>query len=364
MAKDESSRSAADHSTLPVHGASRLPSVDIDSYSLELEDQQGYAGDKANKGAFVRILDEIRKSLRESGDDPLGRKPSEQISRKKLSALLVKGDPEAGALVQSAVEDFAQQFQGVIRRFLKLKSWQGTGCIVVGGGFRASRIGELAIARTGIILKTEGVDVGLQLLKNDPDEAALIGTAHLLPAWMIEGHDAILAVDIGGTNIRTGIVELNLSKAKDLSRARVQGLRHWCHEQESDLKRDAAVERLAQMLIELLREAKDKVHFAPVIGIGCPGVIAENGAITRGAHNLPGNWESEAFNLPRAIKALVPRIGEHETSVVMHNDAVVQGLSEVPHMREHPHWGILTIGTGLGNARFSNRQAPKGKRSS
>jgi len=362
MAKNESKRSDADRPTLPIHGAQRLPSVDVDSYSLELEDETGYAGDKANKGAFVRILDEIRKSLRESGDDPLGSKPSRQISRKKLGEMLVKGDPEAGALVQSAVEDFAQQFQAVIRRFLKLKSWQGTECIVVGGGFRASRIGELAIARTGIILKTEGVDVGLQLLKSDPDEAALIGTAHLLPAWMIEGHDAILAADIGGTNIRAGIVELNLSKAKDLSKARVPELKHWCHQEEQELKRDAAVERLAQMLIELLREAKDKVHFAPVIGLGCPGVIAEDGAIKRGAHNLPGNWESETFNLPRAIKALVPRIGEHETNVVMHNDAVVQGLSEVPHMREHEHWGILTIGTGLGNARFSNRHRSKDKR--
>jgi hypothetical protein len=39
----------------------------------------------------------------------------------------------------------------------------------------------------------------------------------------------------------------------------------------------------------------------------------------------------------------------------MHNDAVVQGLSEVPFMRKVTHWGVLTIGTGLGNARFTNR---------
>ena len=39
----------------------------------------------------------------------------------------------------------------------------------------------------------------------------------------------------------------------------------------------------------------------------------------------------------------------------MHNDAVVQGLSEAPFMRDVEHWGALTIGTGLGNARFTNR---------
>jgi len=39
----------------------------------------------------------------------------------------------------------------------------------------------------------------------------------------------------------------------------------------------------------------------------------------------------------------------------MHNDAVVQGLSEVPSMSDVERWAILTIGTGLGNARFTNR---------
>ncbi len=41
--------------------------------------------------------------------------------------------------------------------------------------------------------------------------------------------------------------------------------------------------------------------------------------------------------------------------IVMHNDAVVQGLSEVPFMQDVEKWGVFTIGTGLGNALFSNR---------
>ena len=40
----------------------------------------------------------------------------------------------------------------------------------------------------------------------------------------------------------------------------------------------------------------------------------------------------------------------------MHNDAVVQGLSEIPYVQDVEHWGIFTIGTGLGNARFTNRK--------
>lgn len=46
----------------------------------------------------------------------------------------------------------------------------------------------------------------------------------------------------------------------------------------------------------------------------------------------------------------------------MHNDGVAQGLSEVPFMQDVERWGVLTIGTGLGNARFSNRRKDKDDR--
>ena len=106
------------------------------------------------------------------------------------------------------------------------------------------------------------------------------------------------------------------------------------------------------------------LQLAPIIGVGCPGVIGEDGSIERGAQNLPGNWESGSFNLPRVLREKLPRIRDHETIVVMHNDAVVQGLSEIPRMAEHRRWGILTIGTGLGNARFTNRKQGGPKRGS
>jgi hypothetical protein len=46
----------------------------------------------------------------------------------------------------------------------------------------------------------------------------------------------------------------------------------------------------------------------------------------------------------------------------MHNDGVVQGLSEVPFMQDVERWGVLTIGTGLGNACFTNRRKDNGKK--
>jgi hypothetical protein len=82
-----------------------------------------------------------------------------------------------------------------------------------------------------------------------------------------------------------------------------------------------------------------------VVGIGCPGIIDKDGSIERGAQNLPGNWESSRFNLPRCICEEIPKIGDHDTVIVMHNDAVIQGLSQLPFMQELDQWWVLTIGT-------------------
>jgi predicted NBD/HSP70 family sugar kinase len=130
----------------------------------------------------------------------------------------------------------------------------------------------------------------------------------------------------------------------------------WCHANDKPT-REQAVDRLADMLRDLISRAEKKDRkVAPFIGIGCPGVIREDGSIKRGGQNLPGNWESKKFNLPQKLREMIPEIGGHETTILMHNDAVVQGLSEVPFMHDVKHWGVLTIGTGLGNARFTNRK--------
>jgi predicted NBD/HSP70 family sugar kinase len=345
--------------TVATHGASRLPTVNVDSYNVELKDDEGFLGDRANKGAFRENIENWRKPLRRAGDDPFGDEPTKDISRKKLDALLSDGNPEAAGVVQGAIEDFSQELALVIRRFLKLKAWRDTERITVGGGFRASRVGELAIGRTSVILKADKVPVDLVPIRHDTDEAGLIGAAHLAPRWMFEAHDAILAVDIGGTNIRAGVVALNLKKARDLAKAFVWKFELWRHGDEKNLKREDAIKELIDMLEGLITRAdKEGLRLAPFIGIGCPGLIEPDGTIDRGAQNLPGNWASDRFNLPLSLHEAIPTIGKHDTMVVLHNDAVVQGLSEVPFMTDVAHWGVLTIGTGLGNARYTNRAAP------
>jgi hypothetical protein len=346
---------------IALHGATRLPSVEVDSFNLELKDDEGFLGDRASKKAFRKILDDLREPLKRSGGDPLGKKSSGEIAKSELEELLAGKDIPAAALVHSAIEEFAQELAYVTRRFLKTKAWADAERIVVGGGFRQSRVGELAIARSEIILKAEGFDIDLVPIRNHPDDAGLIGTLHLAPSWIFEGHDSILAVDIGGTNIRCGVVETRFKRTPDLSRAEVWQSELWRHA-DDEPTREGAVKRLVKMLKDLIKAAEeDGRKLAPFIGIACPGVIDEDGSIEKGAQNLPGNWESSKFNLPKSLVEAIPRIGDHDTAVLMHNDGVVQGLSEVPFMQDVDHWGVLTIGTGLGNACFTNRRKDNGK---
>ena len=133
------------------------------------------------------------------------------------------------------------------------------------------------------------------VIHNDPDDAGLIGAAHLLPPWMLKGHDTMLAVDIGGTNIRVGTVELNIGKSRDLVKSKVVNSEIWCHaEEETD--RSEAVARLVKMLESQIRwNGKEKLALAPVIGIGCPGIIRDDGSIAdrhlqRQRHQRPARW--------------------------------------------------------------------------
>ena len=344
---------------LIAHGADEISRVRVDAYNLELRSADGFVGDRASKRAFQAILDDRREQIARLGDDPLGDVPSEEISKKQLDKILVEGDAEAAGMIHSAVEEFAQEFAAVIRRFLRLKDWKAVERIAVGGGLRESRIGELAIGRTAVCLKSKGYDIELRPIHNAPDDAGLIGSVHLVPSWVLAGHDSILAVDIGGTNIRAGIVELRAKKAPDLSEAAVSRREIWRHRDDEPTREDA-VAQLIELLVELIKRAgKDGLTLAPFIGVGCPGVIRPDGSIERGGQNLPGNWESKSFNLPQRLREGIPTIGDHDTVVVMHNDAVVQGLSELPWMQDVRRWSVMTIGTGLGNALFSNREAAR-----
>jgi predicted NBD/HSP70 family sugar kinase len=340
-----------------LHGARELPSVIVEGYSLQLRDKDGFVGDQASQTAFRKLLERWRMRRRRKGKDPLGGKHSKDLSKRQLDAALKhEAAAEAADLLEGAIEEFSQELAWVIDRFLRQPSWKGVQRIVIGGGFPESDVGERAILQAGAILQHMGVNVQLARICHATDDGGLLGWVHLVPPPLFKGHDAILALDIGGTNVRCGIVKTRVKRAPDLSRAKVVRREKWRHADDGP-NRKVLVERLVEMLEDQIRYAEKKgIRLAPFIGIACPGLIRKDGSIARGAQNLPGDWESENFHLPTELCKRIPMIREEATIALMHNDAVVQGLSELPFMRDVKHWAVLTIGTGLGNASYTNKK--------
>ncbi|KRG43146.1 hypothetical protein ARC20_10185 [Stenotrophomonas panacihumi] len=336
----------------PTHGAEATAGLRVDSYNLALmrADGEGFVGDLASQTAFRELLDEARKHQR-TGKDPFGKTPTFELGKREIDMALVGGDADAAHLVHIAVEGHAQRLVEVTRCFLAQPEWNDVEAIVLGGGFPKSHFGALSIRRADRLLRNARLKVRLCILDEDPDEAALLGWSSLLPEDA-RRHAAFLAVDIGGTNLRCGLVEHRLGKAAEGHKARVLEHMQWRHADDAPA-RGEAIARLAGMLNGLNAQARTLgVDLAPFIGIAVPGKIEPDGKISQGAQNLPGDWEMP-FDLSAALASHLDRIGRRMPQVLLHNDAVVQGLSQRHAMRKHKRWGIFTIGTGLGNASYS-----------
>lgn len=335
-----------------AHGAEEAAGLRVDSYNLALvrADGEGFVGDLASQSAFRELLDQARRKQR-TAKDPFGKKPTAELGKKEIDMVLVGGDADAAHLVHIAIEQHAQRLVEVTRCFLAQPQWAAVEAIVLGGGFPESHFGALSIRRADRLLRLARIKVRLCILDQDPDEAALLGWSTLLPA-AARKHAAYLAVDIGGTNLRCGLVEHRLDKAADGHKARVLEHMQWRHADDAPA-RGEAIARLAGMLNGLNAQARTLgIDLAPFVGIAVPGQIEPDGHISQGAQNLPGDWEMP-FDLPGALAQQLDRIGKQRPQVLLHNDAVVQGLSQCHAMRKHRHWGIFTIGTGLGNASYS-----------
>lgn len=337
------------------HAEHRTTATHVRGYGLTLRARGGFLGDLASQTAFRGYLDNWRRLYRGMGaQDPFGPKTTRDLSKRRLDRLLEE-DGDAAMLLRAAMDDYAEQLAEVIRRFKRQPSWRGVERIVVGGGFQQSRVGEQAVAHAAQLLRDARLQVRVHTLRHHADDGGLVGWAHLMPPELVDEAEAFLAVDIGGTNVRCGIVQLRRDKAPDLSRARVVRRLKWRHADDNPA-RTRFVDALADMLTELVGYAqRKKIALAPFVGVACPGLIGEDGRIASGTQNLPGDWQSPHFHLASALCTRLPKIAGRVPEVRLHNDAVVQGLSERPFMNDVARWAVVTAGTGLGNASYLNR---------
>lgn len=324
--------------------------IRVDGYGAKIADpdnRRKFLGDRVSGRAFVKLFKKRSRQRKLSFSE----KPSES----EIDRLLEEGDAEQERLVRDVAVEFGAMLADVIRVFLNRSYWKRTERIVIGGGMAARHVGNIAIHAAQARLMKTHPGLELEIIHHHPDEAGLVGSAHLIPPSRLNGKDGLLAVDIGGSKVRVGIVEFGQRKSGLLADARVWRVDVWKHGKSRTTRRKM-VHRIADMLRAMAKEAeKSQFRLSPLVRVGIPGEIDDEGYILSGAHNLPGDWEDNAFNFSRELADLLPKIAGETASVSVHNDAVVQGLAELPFMRDVKRWGILTIGSGLGNAHFVNR---------
>ena len=76
------------------HGGLLLPAVEVVSYNVELEDDEGFIGDRASRRAFRQFIENWRNSMREMGQDPFGEELTVKIEKKRLDAILQAATPK------------------------------------------------------------------------------------------------------------------------------------------------------------------------------------------------------------------------------------------------------------------------------
>lgn len=149
-----------------------------------------------------------------------------------------------------------------------------------------------------------------------------------------------LGIDIGGTNIRLGVVD---DKGKILYRKRFPTLK--------EQGKNRVIARLLKVINSVIKNSKYPIKG---IGIGCPGPLDSKKGIVLSPPNLP-DWKGlhlreivrRRFNLP----------------VYLENDANCAGLGESWQGagKGASSMVLLTLGTGIGSALILNKKLWKGK---
>ncbi len=339
-----------DQLPLPPHGATTFPGLRLDAYAEELPGPEGSA-----PRPFGAVLEAWRAKLRSGGIlDPFGEAPSDEVDRQALDAVLAEGSPEASGLVNGAIEEFAHELADAVRQVLTLPGWDTVQRLLVGGGFHTCRLGEAVVGRAATLLRNAGLSLPVMPVRHDPPEAVLIGAAHLVPRTILAAADGVLTAELSGHVFRAGVVLPRLGVSPVMNQAGVWRLAEWRRAEAPEADRSAALGRLAALLSDLAGAAAGAgLSLAPVVAVACPGEIAPDGRILRGADELPGEWEGVHFRLHDSLSRRLPKAGQQAPAVLVHNATVALGLSESAFQGDVKHWAAVTIGERAGTARFT-----------
>jgi glucokinase len=149
-----------------------------------------------------------------------------------------------------------------------------------------------------------------------------------------------VGVDLGGTNIKIGIVSDRGKLVKSIS-----------IKTEAEYGPKKVIENILSGIEEILKKNKLKIQG---IGIGCPGVVSTKKGIVENAPNLPG-WKN--IKLGSIVKK------EYGYDVHVENDANAAAIGELIFGagKKYSSFVMVTLGTGVGGGIVFNNKIFRGE---
>lgn len=155
-----------------------------------------------------------------------------------------------------------------------------------------------------------------------------------------------LGIDIGGTNLKFGILDKKFKLVMDYSQKMPDVI-------DLNLIKSSLLDSIIQISIE---------YKLASIGIGAPGIINNNGLIVV-SPNIPS---FNGFNLLEFIKESISQQTGLNIPIKLENDANIAAIAEMTLGRgaNYQNFVYITLGTGVGGAIILNRQLYRGNNGS
>ena len=141
-----------------------------------------------------------------------------------------------------------------------------------------------------------------------------------------------VGIDMGGTNIKTGIVDLSAGEVVHASVTPTLGR----------LGHEAVMGRIADQILETIQEGGFSTADIGGVGVGVPGVLDLDQGLVLFLPNLPGNWRNVALRRTLEAKTGLPAALLNDARAITYGEwkfGAGKGVDTI---------ACFTLGTGIG----------------
>ncbi|MCC7129653.1 MAG: ROK family protein [Anaerolineae bacterium] len=141
-----------------------------------------------------------------------------------------------------------------------------------------------------------------------------------------------IGIDMGGTNIKTGIVDLSAGEVVHASVTPTLGR----------LGHEAVMGRIADQILETIQEGGFSTADIGGVGVGVPGVLDLDQGLVLFLPNLPGNWRNVALRRTLEAKTGLPAALLNDARAITYGEwkfGAGKGVDTI---------ACFTLGTGIG----------------